>query len=136
MNANHDPSASTACLTCDFEPFVKNNYFTGKMMGASEFVAETRYHQEKLRLHQVRLHGWGVLCGLQVLQHPSADCQKRYVRIAPGSALDCCGHDILVPEEEMLDLLSFPAVTALSKENPAKLHALGFCIRFVECLPE
>jgi hypothetical protein len=136
MNTKHDPSAPSACLTCDFEPFVKNNYFTGKMMGASEFVAETHYHQEKLRLHQVRLHGWGVVCGLAVLQHPSIACRPRYVVVEPGSAVDCCGHDILVPEEEMLDLLSFPAVAALAKEAPAKLHVLGICIRFVECPTE
>ena len=47
----------TGCVTCDFEPFVKNNYFTGKMMGAAEFIVESHYHQEKMRLHQARLHG-------------------------------------------------------------------------------
>jgi len=131
MNAKIKPAAG--CVTCDFEPFVKNNYFTGKMMGAAEFIVESHYHQEKIRLHQARLHGWGVACGLLVLQHPNTDCQKRYVRVEPGSAVDCCGNDILVPEEEMLDLLSFAPVVALSKENPSKLHALGICIRFTEC---
>ena len=45
MSGKHD--TDTVCEACDFEPFVKNNYFTGKMMGAADFIAETRYHSEK-----------------------------------------------------------------------------------------
>jgi hypothetical protein len=133
MSSRHEVEAAMGCAACEFEPFVKNNYFTGKLMGASDFIAETHFHQEKMRLHQARLHGWGVVCGLEVLQHPNADCRKRYVRIEAGSAVDCCGHDILVPEEEILDLLSYKQVAALAKENPAHLHALGICVRFIEC---
>ena len=85
MGSRHTNGDGTMdCVACEFEPFVKNNYFTGKMMGASDFITETHFHQEKLRLHQVRLHGWGVVCGLNVLQHPNADCRKRYVRVEPG----------------------------------------------------
>jgi len=137
MGSRHTNGDGTMdCVACEFEPFVKNNYFTGKMMGASDFITETHFHQEKLRLHQVRLHGWGVVCGLNVLQHPNADCRKRYVRVEPGSAVDCCGHDILVPEEEILDLLSYKKVAELTKENPAHIHALGICVRYVECPTE
>ncbi|HEY4943565.1 MAG TPA: collagen-like protein [Rhizomicrobium sp.] len=127
---------ATACGTCDFEPFVKNNYFTGKMMGAAEFIAETHYHQEKLRLHQARLHGWGVVCGLDVLQHPQIDCRSRYVVVKAGLAIDCCGRDILVPCDEMLDLLAFRGIADLSKENPARLHSVQVCARFAECPTE
>src|SRR5690349_21707358 len=136
MSGTHNSNDETTCVSCDFEPFLRNNYFTGKMMSAAEFTAETHYHQEKMRLHQARLHGWGVVCGLDVLQHPNVDCRTRYVRIEPGSAVDCCGRDILVPEEEMLDLLCYEAVASLSRENPARVHALGICVRFVECATE
>jgi hypothetical protein len=136
MSGTHKSNDETTCVSCDFEPFLRNNYFTGKMMSAAEFTAETHYHQEKMRLHQARLHGWGVVCGLDVLQHPNVDCRTRYVRIEPGSAVDCCGRDILVPEEEMLDLLCYDAVAALSRENPARVHALSICVRFVECATE
>jgi hypothetical protein len=136
MSCNHEAGAAAGCIVCDFEPFVKNNYFTGKMMGAAEFIAETHFHQEKMRLHQARLHGWGVVCGLNLLQHTSVECRSRYVRLEPGSAVDCCGHDILVAEEELVDLLSFKKVAALSKENPAWLHTLAVCIRFAECATE
>ncbi|MDH5272444.1 MAG: collagen-like protein [Gammaproteobacteria bacterium] len=136
MSCKHETDSTEGCIACEFEPFVKNNYFTGKMMGASDFIAETHFHQEKLRLHQARLHGWGVVCGLQLQQHPNADCQRRYVRISAGSAVDCCGRDILVPEEEMLDLLAYRKVADMSRENPPRLHTLGICVRFVECATE
>ena len=89
-----------------------------------------------MRLHQARLHGWGVVCGLNVVPHPNTGCRTRYVVVEPGSAVDCCGHDILVPEEEILDLLCYRKVADLAKENPAHLHALGICVRFIECPTE
>lgn len=134
MSRKHEHE--TVCEACTFEPFVKNNYFTGKLMGAADFIAETRYHSEKLRLHQARLHGWGVVCGLDVVPHPNSSCRTRYVVVEPGSAVDCCGNDILVPEEEILDLLCYRKVADLAKENPARLHALGICVRFLECATE
>jgi hypothetical protein len=136
MSCKHEHDSQTVCEACTFEPFVKNNYFTGKMMGAADFITETRYHSEKLRLHQARLHGWGVVCGLDVVPHPNASCRTRYVVVKPGSAVDCCGNDILVPEEEILDLLCYRKVADLAKENPARLHALGICVRFHECATE
>src|SRR5687768_5047392 len=113
MACNHDTATDKDCLICDFDPFVKNNFFTGKMMSAREFVTETAFHAEKMRHHNVRLHGWGVVCGLDVREHPTPACQVRYVRVTAGSAIDCCGHEILVPDEEMLDVAAFPAVLKL-----------------------
>jgi hypothetical protein len=136
MSCKREQGPQTVCEPCTFEPFVKNNYFTGKMMGAADFIAETRYHSEKLRLHQARLHGWGVVCGLDVVPHPNSSCRTRYVVVEPGSAIDCCGNDILVPEEEILDLLCYRKVADLAKEKPARLHALGICVRFLECATE
>src|SRR5262245_54870683 len=103
MGGKHDTETGNECLTCGVDPFVKNNFFTGKMMGAREFVTETAFHAEKMRHHNVRLHGWGVVCGLDVQEHDNANCQPRFVRVTPGAALDCCGHEILVPDEEYLD---------------------------------
>jgi hypothetical protein len=137
----HDDSHSTGnaganCLVCEFDPFVRNNYFTGKMMGAGEFVAETQYHSEKLRHHHVRLHGWGVVCGLKVTQHPAVECRPRYVLVEPGSAIDCCGHEILVPDPEYVEVSAFPAVKKLAQSTTAALHALTLCVRFRECPTE
>lgn len=128
----HSPAES--CPQCEFEPFVRNNYFTGKLMGAADFTAESFYHSERMRHHNVRLHGTGVVCGLKVREHPSPACRTRYVVVDEGSALDCCGHEILVPEPEIVDVAEHPAV--LAKANDGLLHTLQIVACHVECPTE
>ena len=133
---NAPRSATPGCAACTFEPFVHNNFFDGKLMVADDFIAETAYHAEKLRHHNTRLHGHGVVCGLAVKEHPDAACQPRYVIVEPGAALDCCGHEIVVTEPEMVDLSAIDAVRQLANEGDEVMHTLGVCIRFRECPTE
>jgi hypothetical protein len=128
--------AGHGCPACAFDPFVRNHFFNGKLMVAGDFIAETAYHAEKMRHHNVRLHGWGVVCGLEVKPHPTPACRNRYVIVAPGSALDCCGHEILVTLEEAVDLTAFPAVQDLVKKQDTRVHAASLCIRFRDCPTE
>ena len=134
-SSNHPDSPHSqsdgSCAQCNFEAFVRNHFYTGKMMGTAEFMAETHYHSERMRHHNTRLHGWGVVCGLKVKQHPSPDCRVRYVVVEPGSALDCCGHEILVPQEEIIDIANLPQVRALTRDSLA--HSLQLCLRWREC---
>lgn len=133
-NEHRGLAATESCPQCGFDPLVRNHFFTGKMMGTAEFMAETHYHGERMRHHNVRLHGHGVVCGLEVRQHPSASCRDRYVVVRPGSALDCCGHEIIVPVEEIVDVAGLPQVKALSRDT--LLHTLQLCLRWRECPTE
>lgn len=126
----------SGCLNCRFEPFSRNHYFTGKLLTERDFTDETHYHREKHRHHQLRLHGSGVVCGLLVGPHPNPACRDRYVVVTPGAAVDCCGNDILVAQEETLDVLAFPAVAALVRAGDDGLHTLQICVRFRECPTE
>lgn len=126
--------ATAGCAQCAFEAFVRNHFYTGKMMGAAEFITETHYHAERMRHHNVRLHGWGVICGLKVHQHPSPDCRTRFVVVEPGSALDCCGHEILVPAAEIVEVAAFPQVHELKRD--AFVHTVQLCVRWRECPTE
>jgi len=76
-----------ACPACNYGPFTRNNYFTGKLLVERDFTDETRFHMEKLRHHEQLLHGWGVVCGLKVKAHPNEACRDRFVCVEPGSAL-------------------------------------------------
>jgi len=119
------------CPQCGFEPFVRNHYFTGKMMGAGEFQTETGYHGDKQRHHNLRLHGAGVVCGLKVRQHESPDCRSRFLVVEPGSALDCCGHEILVTAPEIVDLGRHREL--LRATSDGRLHTLALCLAYREC---
>ncbi|HEX6322446.1 MAG TPA: hypothetical protein VFZ36_01870, partial [Vicinamibacterales bacterium] len=134
MACGCDHSTLDTCPQCEFEPFVRNHFFTGKLMGAADFIAESEFHAEKMRHHNVRLHGWGVVCGLTVREHATASCQTRYVVVEAGSALDCCGHEILVPEPEIVDVARHPAV--VEKTSDGGLHTLQIGLCYRECPTE
>src|SRR5438067_12663275 len=75
-----------ACLCCDIPVFCRNNYYRGKLLTEREFADEQRYLIDKMRLHSVALHGWGVVCGLVVKPHPnpSETTRRRSGRFAGG----------------------------------------------------
>jgi hypothetical protein len=125
-----------ACPACDIDPFVRNAYWTGKLLLARDFIDEQSYTVEKLRHHNQQLHGTGVVCGLRVVQHDNPTCRNRYVYIEPGNAVDCCGHDILVKQRDILDLYSLPQIQALQAANDTGTHTLQICVRYRECPTE
>jgi hypothetical protein len=124
------------CPACDFDPFVRNAYWTGKLMLARDFIDEQNYVIEKLRHHNQQLHGFGVACGLKVVQHDNPSCRSRYVIVEPGTAVDCCGHDIVVRHRDIVDLYAQPAIQALQAANDTGAHTLQICIRYRECPTE
>ena len=137
---DHGCGGATPCPACEFGPFTRNAYWTGKLMLARDFVDEQRYFLDKLRHHTQKLHGAGVVCGLKVVQHEKEGCRDRFVCIEPGAAIDCCGHDIVVLERDCVDLWTLPAIKRLREKTPAgaesREHTLQICVRFRECETE
>jgi hypothetical protein len=132
---HHSPSA-TACPSCECQPFSRNAYWTGKLMLARDFVDEQHYVVEKLRHHNQHLHGMGVACGLKVVPHDVEACRKYFVCVEPGSAIDCCGHDIVVCDRQCIDLRTFPALKKLFDAPDRRHPTLRVCIRYRECPTE
>src|SRR5262245_57962528 len=141
---SHDHHKGCGCIgpcpACEFGPFTRNAYWTGKLMLARDFVDEQRFVLEKLRHHNQKLHGTGVVCGLKVTQHEKEPCRDRFVCVEPGAAIDCCGHDIIVREKDCLDLWTVPKIKELREkkaagEDPGK-HDLQICVRYRECETE
>lgn len=62
-----------------------------------------------LRFHNKHLHGWGVVCGLQVA------CESdQTVRVRSGYAIDCEGRDLRVNDDEILDINQLAAASGLN----------------------
>src|SRR5262249_28539306 len=59
-----------------------------------------------------------------------------FVCIEKGTAVDCCGNDIVVRETDCLDLLSLPEIKAAKEKDPGAEHVLQICIRYRECATE
>ena len=66
----------------------------------------------------------------------NAACRDRFVCIEPGSAVDCCGHEIMVREEECVDITQLPAIKALQESDDTEPPCLQVCLRYRECPTE
>lgn len=73
-----------------------------------------------LRFHNKHLHGWGIVCGLQVNCGPDpSNAIRRHVTVRPGYAIDCEGNDIVLHENRKIDLL------AMLPQNPPTVLVPG-----------
>lgn len=99
---------------CDYNNFRKARYFDGEILDKNIFIAEQKYHNDKRKLLNKMLHGWGVVCGLKVkaTNPPSSN-----IIVEPGLALDCHGNEILVCEEQTVDLSSKTCIQKI-ETNP------------------
>jgi hypothetical protein len=76
------------------------HYFEGQILGVSDFEAEQAYRLDRDRAHN-RLHGTGVVCGLDVLP---TDPPSAGVIVTPGVAIDATGREIVVGAPVEVDL--------------------------------
>jgi len=81
---------------CEETATERMNYFTGLHLAARDFQDEQTHHRSHRFLHNRMLHGWGVVCGLEVKKNEQPGCENRYVTVSPGMAIDCCGREILM----------------------------------------
>jgi hypothetical protein len=89
--------------SCGYLPFgfARLRYFFGKHLAVADFIDEQRYHAGKMRFHNQRLHGSGILCGLH-LHRASHD--STVIRVRRGAALDRCGREIIVGADQCIDV--------------------------------
>ena len=97
---------SPTCIPCGIQTFERNTFFNGKLLTERDVNAEQVYMVGKDRLHNSLLHGLGTVCGLKVIAHPNPACRHQYVVIEPGMALDCCGREIIVPQQVLVPILA------------------------------
>jgi len=88
-------AASCTCPVCaGLHTFVRPRFFAGQLLTDTELTGLTTYMLDKQRLHNRYLHGYGVVCGLQV----ECDGCGPGVIVRPGYALDQCGNDLVLPD--------------------------------------
>ena len=81
--------------------FFRLRYFYGKQLRLADYVDEQRYHSGKMRFHNERLHGAGILCGFRV---SLLDQGGLVLRVGRGAAIDDCGHEIVVGHDQCVDV--------------------------------
>lgn len=76
-------------------------FFNGQFLTAADFEADQKYHIEMRRLHNRRLHGLGIVEGLEVTVGGSDFVT---VVVSPGIALDGLGREIIVDQPLRIEL--------------------------------
>src|SRR3954449_1859810 len=81
-------------------------YFPRQLVTPAELNLGLDYVLERMRRHNLLLHGCGVVCGLKVCRARDGDgtALPWKVAIQPGHAIDCCGNDVTVDCERVVDL--------------------------------
>lgn len=82
---------ATACAI-----LTRPHFFTGQLLDAATLQAEQDYQREKLRRHNLRLHGFGVVSGLDVHMETSSGTDRGRIILDPGYAIDGYGEEIAV----------------------------------------
>jgi hypothetical protein len=116
-------------------------YFNRQLLTADDMTTEQNYFLQKLRRHNRFLHGWGVVCGLQVTAAPTAALPWQ-VRIESGYALGPYGDEIFVGEPFLLDLAKCGPNAGTDPCEPGLLGtgtggvgaSVYVAIRYAECL--
>lgn len=95
------PGDRCACPTCGgLECLCRPRFFPGQLLTEEDLNRLDHYIVGKNRLHNRYLHGWGVVCGLEVVCHP---CPGE-VTVRSGYALSPCGDDIVVCKDTRVNV--------------------------------
>ena len=97
----HSPK-SNGRRVCAPPQFDRLCYFYGQLLGAKDFKTEQAYFREKSKLHNRCLHGYGVVCGLEVKSKgPAGPPAEPRV---PPTEQDDCSEDLRRCRRELEDL--------------------------------
>jgi hypothetical protein len=111
------------CL--DLPELKRLQYFYGQVLGPQDFQDEQTYFREKLKLHNRCLHGYGVVCGLEVVPAPlPEDCDP------PGPGPRARLEQEIGELQKKLDATTDPAARKALEEQLEELR------RRLRCLPQ
>lgn len=109
-----DPLA--ACGECgQLECLCRPRFFAGQLLTEEDLNRLDQYIVKKQRLHNRHLHGWGVVCGLELRCDP---CANNLI-VTSGYGLSPCGDDIVVCHDDVVDICQL-IQSCLERERKAQ----------------
>lgn len=87
------------------ETIERLRYFQRQYLGALDFEDEQEYHRDMRRRHNVGLHTWGIVTGLELEERPpvTGGVGEIEIWIRPGMAIDGYGRELVVLSPVQLD---------------------------------
>ncbi len=114
-----DPCVAT-CPSCGgLQCLCRPRFFAGQLLTDEDLSLLNSYIVEKNKLHNRYLHGWGVVCGMEVVCSPC----NNLVTVKSGYALSPCGEDIIVCQDTPVDICAL--VQKCNKQTPPDCQPLA-----------
>ena len=104
-------------------------FFEGQLLESDDLAAMYDYHREMRWLHNRSLHGWGIAVGFAV----SGAKGDRTVSVAPGYAIDCQGHDLVLSRPATMQI---PPVSGAAVGGPARYYLTASYMTDASLAPE
>lgn len=117
-------------------------FYSRQLITADDLTQDQIYYRAKRRAHNRLLHGWGIVCGLEVKVNPISGAPVN-ITICPGYALSPQGDEIYVPKDVQFDLArclagqDAPCHHPCAPVTPRAVDSAGelyVAIKYVECL--
>lgn len=126
------PGNEQRCGVCETPYFERNNYYYGKQFTVRDLLQEQTYFNEKRWLVNRMVLGWGVVCGLEVRW----DREHGRLVVGQGMALDCCGREIIVCEEQQVEFGQYEEEWQRARRKPDYEARFVLCLEYHKCKTE
>lgn len=92
-------------------------YFPGQLITDEELTLDQYYFKDKHRRHAIYMHGWGVVCAVNVCKVVTNNNvpEPWKVKVSPGYVLGPCGNEIHICKEQILDLRTISVTQPVSE---------------------
>lgn len=120
---HHAPHYDEGCLP--LPAFERVKYFYGQLLGVREFQTEQSYFFEKHRLHNRYLHGYGVICGLEVEPCRSHDPCDTPAKPAPDPTAQVPDDKALVVQTDPTRVVEWPKTLCIEIDCGLALDCQG-----------
>lgn len=94
--AVHDVTLAIGDCAKDDETLKRPRFFTGQLLDAATLQREQDYHRDKSRRHNLHLHGFGIVSGLEVRVDATSCSSGPRIVVEPGYAVDRCGYEVTI----------------------------------------
>ncbi len=97
---------SPPCLSAMGTSLEKTRFFPRQLITPDDLTQDQVYFREKLRRHNRLVHGWGIVCGCEVVPEKDEKQEEKAwgVTITPGYALGPYGDEIVLERPVNFDL--------------------------------
>lgn len=92
--------------------FERNNYYYGKLLTSKDFQSEQGYMNDKRRLINRTLHGFGIVYGMDVVATDNSS-----IILQSGMALDAGGREIVVSKTQVIKLSTIEGYNELKTDS-------------------